>query len=501
LRRTIALSIAALLLWVVPQTSAQGTPPAAPLTLLTPGERRSVPTTLVGGQELIALDLVETLFQVTVREDTLLGGVTVTYRGQTIVVSPDQPMASVDGQIVSLPSPAVRSGQQWLVPVEFLQRALARIYDRPIDLRRASRLLIVGDVRVPRVTARVDTSGAATRAIIEISPSAQVTAAGDASRVELRIESDALDLALPATGGGLIERIRGGDQPGTVALLLAPGAGAARWATSTTGDITRITIEVPPADAPLAAAPAEAARPPVDSPIFPIRPRSALEIIVIDPGHGGDDTGASGPTGIREKDITLAVARQLRTLLETELGVRVVLTRNDDRALALDERTAVANNSKADLFLSLHANAALSSTVSGAEVFFVQLDREGEEARREAAAEAITLPVLGGGTRVIDVIRWDLAQARYVESSAVLAGLIEQELQQRVTMGPRPLQQAPLRVLASANMPAALIEMAYLTNPGQERLAASAAYQNQVAQAVFAAIVRFRTHLERRQAE
>ena len=78
------------------------------------------------GQELIALDDVATLFRVTVREDALAGGITVTYRGQTIVASADQPMASVNGRVVTLPSPIVRSGRRWLVPIEFLPRALAR---------------------------------------------------------------------------------------------------------------------------------------------------------------------------------------------------------------------------------------------------------------------------------------------------------------------------------------------------------------------------------------
>jgi N-acetylmuramoyl-L-alanine amidase len=504
-RRTAVVVLAIGLLWWAPGPAAQGT---GPLVLVTPDGRRQVPTTIRGDQELIALGDVASLFQVAVGENPFVGGVTVTYRDRTIVLTPDQSMASVDGQIVALPSAPVRSGQQWLVPVEFLPRALGRIYDRPIELRRASRLLIVGDVRVPRVTARVDTSGATTRAIIEISPPAQVTAAGDTTRIDLRIESDALDLALPSTGGGLIQGFRPGDQPNTVSLMLGPGAGAARWAPSTTADMTRVTIEIDPAvgaplaEAPPAAAPGEApAAPAEESPDPFARRRAAIETIVIDPGHGGEDRGARGPGGVLEKDVTLAIARQLRTALETQLGVRVVLTRNDDRAVALDERAAVANNSKADLFLSLHANAALSTAVAGAEVIYVQLDREGEAAGREAAASAVALPVVGGGTRVIDVVRWDLAQARYVDSSAVLATLLEEELGRRITMGPRPLQRAPLRVLASANMPAALIELAYLSNPGQERLAMSADYQHQIAQAILAAVVRFRDHLEERRTE
>src|ERR1043166_6729971 len=139
--------------------AAQGTAPPAPLTLVSRDGRRPVATTVLSGQELIALDDLAMLFQVNVREDALAGGITISYRGRTIAASPDQPMASVNGRVVTLPSPIVRSGRRWLVPLEFLPRALAPIYDQPIDLRRASRLLIVGDVGVPRVTAHIDSGG------------------------------------------------------------------------------------------------------------------------------------------------------------------------------------------------------------------------------------------------------------------------------------------------------------------------------------------------------
>jgi N-acetylmuramoyl-L-alanine amidase len=266
---------------------------------------------------------------------------------------------------------------------------------------------------------------------------------------------------------------------------------------TTADNATRILIEVP-SNVPTETAAAPAAPPPpaAEPPKLVLTPRSALQTIVIDPGHGGEDVGARGPSGIEEKTITLDVARRLRGLIETRLGIRVILTRDDDRAVRADERAALANNSKADLFLSLHVNGAPSPMVAGAEVFHLRLDREGEDARRAAQAEAVSLPILGGATREVEVIQWDLAQARHVDASAVLAGTLEDELANRVTMSPRPLQQAPLRVLVGANMPAALVEMAYVTNPEQEKVVRSDAYQGLVAQAIFDAIVKFREYLE-----
>ena len=174
------------------------------------------------------------------------------------------------------------------------------------------------------------------------------------------------------------------------------------------------------------------------------------------------------------------------------MGVRVVLTRDDDRAVPLDARAAIANSSKANLFLSLHVNASLASSLTGAEVYHLQLDREGEEARRQAEADAVSLPVLGGRTRQLDLIRWDLAQARHVDESARLASLLAEELGKQVRMSPRGVQKAPLRVLEGADTPAALIEMLYVSNADQEKAATTDDFKNTLAQALYAAIARFR---------
>jgi len=473
---------------------AQGSPPPAPLMLITREGRRAVPTTVVSGQELIGLDDLATLFQVTVREDALAGGVTLSYRGRTIVASADQPMASVNGRVVTLPSPVVRSGRRFLVPVEFLTRALAPIYDQRIELRRPQRLLLVGDVRVPRVTARIEIPGPPTHATIDVVPQSTVAIVAEAGRVLVRIDADALDLSLPAAGGGLIEQVRVGDQQNTVVLALNPAAGMPRVAQATADGATRVTIDVPsgaaatppPTDTTAAPRPS----PPPDASLT--LPRTGFQTVVIDPGHGGDDRGAKGGGGLEEKALTLDIARRLRGLLESRMGVRVVLTRDDDRAVPLDQRAAVANSSKADLFLSLHANASLSPSMAGAEVYHLQLDSEGEAARRQAEADAVTLPVLGGGTRRLDVIRWDLAQARHVSESARLASLLAEELGKQVKMSPRGVQQAPLRVLEGADTAAAVIEMLYVSNADQEKAAGTEDFKNTLAQALYAAIARFR---------
>jgi len=268
-----------------------------------------------------------------------------------------------------------------------------------------------------------------------------------------------------------------------VGVVDAPPAAQAQEATA-----------APPASASPPAPPPEPGGPPASppAPLPGTRAGPRLRTMVIDAGHGGDDQGVRGPNGGVETQIALEVARRLRTLVETRLGVRVVMTRDDDRAVAPDARDAAANNSKADLFLSLHANGALGPGLSGAEVYFLSLDREGETVRRTATADAVSLPVLGGGRRLVEVVPWNLAQAAYIDKSAKLAGMLEEELRRRVPMSPRAVQRAGMRVLTGANMPAALVEMAYLTNPDQAVNARGDEFRNAVADAVYEAVARFR---------
>jgi N-acetylmuramoyl-L-alanine amidase len=221
--------------------------------------------------------------------------------------------------------------------------------------------------------------------------------------------------------------------------------------------------------------------------------RRQFDLVAIDPGHGGSDPGVRTPDGLEEKELTLDIARRLRQRLETRLGVRVILTREDDRTMAIDERAAFANNSKADLFLSLHANGALGGGMAGAEVYLLSLDREGEAVRRRRRTDAVSLPALGGGRRFLEVVPWNLAQAAHIETSATFSTMLEEELRRRVPMSPRAVQRAGMRVLTGANMPAALVEMAYLTNAEQAGKARADDFRNSVADALYEAIARFRT--------
>ena len=130
--------------------------------------------------------------------------------------------------------------------------------------------------------------------------------------------------------------------------------------------------------------------------------------------------------------------------------------------------------------------------MTGAEVFYLSLDEYGDAAARVARGESEPLPVFGGGTRDIELILWEMAQARYIQESAALAQAIDASLRERVPMSPRAIQQAPFRVLVGANMPAVLVEMGFITNAAQEKQLLSDEFQNLIVQGLVESITRFR---------
>jgi N-acetylmuramoyl-L-alanine amidase len=466
----------------------------APYTVLSSEGRKPLAVRLMGGQEMFALDDLASLFHLTVREDTLAGGLTVAVRSQTIVLTPGQNLASVGGRLIALPAAPVRDGRSWFVPVDFVPRALAPSLGTRLELRKPSRLILVGDVRVPRISGTVEPQGSLVRVTLDVAPTTPHAIAQEGQRLFIKFDAEGLDAALPASSvPDLVQNIRVGDVPASIVLDLGPRFGSfrasdlpgERGAIKVVIDVIASTTATPP---PVTPTPPPIAVPP----LVDITPPTGIRTVVVDAGHGGQEDGAHGPGGILEKNVTIGVARRLKAALEARLGIRVILTRESDTTVGLDERAAVANNNKADLFVSLHANASVRPSASGAEVFYLSLEEYGDQALRVAKGETEALPVVGGGTRDIEVILWEMAQVRYIEQSAVFAQTVEAALRERVPMSPRAIQQAPFRVLVGANMPAVLVEMGFISNPEQEKQLASESFQSSIVQALVDSIVRYR---------
>lgn len=211
--------------------------------------------------------------------------------------------------------------------------------------------------------------------------------------------------------------------------------------------------------------------------------------VVIDPGHGGDDRGAVGPSGLEEKLIALSVAQRVRALAG-ERGVRVVLTREDDRQVSLMQRAALANGAGAAVFITLHANAGPSPVSAGAEVgSFAGVTAVPPPTASED--RALLVPLTGGGTRRIAAVPWEQAQARHAEVAAAFAKRVGEHLQRIGPLGPRAVYRSPLRPLMAVNLPAVLVDVGYVSNPDEEKLVAGEARQTALAQALIEAMLAF----------
>ena len=187
------------------------------------------------------------------------------------------------------------------------------------------------------------------------------------------------------------------------------------------------------------------------------------------PGCSSWPAGGGGPGGLLEKDLTLQMARRLKATIESRIGLRVVLTREGDENVPADRRTALANNNQADMLLSLHANASFRLDAHGAQVLSLSLE-DYKDRDAVLGTGGLPVPVSGGGMRAIEVVPWEVAQIRFAGRSASLAGVVVRHLaEQGVPLYMRPADQAPLRILASANMPAVLVELGFLSNPNDER--------------------------------
>jgi N-acetylmuramoyl-L-alanine amidase len=218
--------------------------------------------------------------------------------------------------------------------------------------------------------------------------------------------------------------------------------------------------------------------------------------IVIDPGHGGHDPGAQ-TKGLDEADLTLDIALRLETLLQRESGLEVVLTRRDDVYVPLEDRTAIANREGADLFLSIHANTSRTAAARGVETYFLSFagsaDAEAVAARENSshAGEMHTLP---------DIVK-AITLNNKIDESRDLAGMVQEALVTRLrrsntTLMNRGVKKAPFVVLIGAEMPSVLAEVSFMSNRQELQLLKTTAYKQRIAEALHAAVMRYRRSLK-----
>ena len=490
----------------------------------------SIPISKFSGTEMIPLRGAASFVGASVRPGSEPNAVTVSGNGKMARISDGKNFVPVAANLVLLQSPARLVGDEWFVPLDFLTKVLPSLAAEAVAYRGSDRMLILGD-DFPEVEVRSRHAPTFTRVFLESDRVVPLAIEEDEAESVIRVTLDTHFLRTSYRGEAniddVVERISLEKRESTYVLVVELGEhyGSLRtepsgngivlnlvrsrvpnrrrgltdefeWVLSqpkdpehedAEGDLTDESgegelnpnaeiIELPE-DYHLPAAPLELPSDP-DGP-------ARLRIVTLDPGHGGAETGAEGQGGTLEKGVVLSICRRFRQLLQTRLGIRVILTRDGDRDLSLDERAAFANTNKSDLFISVHADASPRRNARGSSVYFLSYSSTAQNA--------------SSGGDDLDFILWDMAQASHLRQSSQLAEIMQEELR-AVTVTEsvnRGIKQNTFRVLKGATMPAVLVEVGFISNAEEERLLSSADYQNRLAEALYRGLMRYKDIFER----
>ncbi|MBL0147675.1 MAG: N-acetylmuramoyl-L-alanine amidase [Ideonella sp.] len=244
---------------------------------------------------------------------------------------------------------------------------------------------------------------------------------------------------------------------------------------------------------------AEATHPPHTPPVISAEAQQRIDrlvVIALDPGHGGEDPGAIGPSGLREKDVVLAVAQQLRDRLNSVPGMRAMLTRDDDYFVPLHERVRKARRVQADLFVSIHADAFITPAARGASVFALS-DKGATSAtarwmaQRENAADAVGGVNLGAKDPQVMQTLLDMSTAAQIKDSLRIGREVLERMGRVGRLHKRDVEQAGFAVLKAPDIPSILVETAFISNPEEEARLRDPAYQQRLVEALFTGIRRY----------
>jgi N-acetylmuramoyl-L-alanine amidase len=407
----------------------------------------------------------------------------------------NQSRVVVAGQAIALDTPVRLGAGGWLLPEEFLAKALSRLapgitaVSAAEGKRKAAKLTKVAGIALNELRFRSYPSF--TRVVVEtggVLAYAVVT-----GREEVRVRLPRLTLTTSRTeelADGLVKEIRlepvaGGDAILRVVLEGTPGEVKA----ATLQDPYRLVLDI---YRPREPAEGQRGQPAMEP----------LRLIVMDAGHGGHDPGAIGPSGLMEKDVVLDVTRRVTRLIEDGLGVKVAMTRSTDVFVPLRERTNFANKQRADLFVSIHANAHPQAISEGVEVYFLSSEASDTDARHVAAVEngviQLESPASRQKTDLLKSILWDLAQSEFQQESSFMAETVLDSMTHSLRLVPRGVKQAGFYVLGGAAMPAILIEIGFLTNRKEERKLATSEYREAVAHAIYAGLTEYKRRHDQR---
>jgi N-acetylmuramoyl-L-alanine amidase len=338
------------------------------------------------------------------------------------------------------------------------------------------------EVRAVRVWAGPE----ATRIVLDLSASAphSLTVLHNPERVVLDIPGARLKSLSSPAGAGAIRRVRLAQRPHDVRVVLELSRAASPKSFLSRPNNRygyRLVVDLSGANIP-----AEA-----DRPAHAIRaPQDARDLIIaIDAGHGGEDPGAIGKNGTREKDVVLAIARELSVKINAESGMRAVLTRDGDYFVPLRDRMRRARAQQADLFVSVHADSIVDRSIDGSSVYILSQHGASNEASRWLADRENASDLIGGvslddKSDVLASVLLDLSQSAAMNASQVAAGRVLRQLSQAGEVRKAQVQQAGFMVLKSPDIPSMLVETAYISNPQEEQRLRTQLHQAKLAAAI-----------------
>ncbi len=467
------------------------------------GKKISLESHEEDGTAWVCLDSLAKALGATAGRDPLSRYPSLALGSHRVLFSTATAMTSVDGKLIDTKHPARdKSGCVW-IPREFLVVGLPLLLGGPVSLSgegAAAPQAPAVPAPPPRPAGQVMEDGRIGLEVAVAADLVRVTLEGSmATAAQSRKEGDALLVQLPRgrvlgegrdLGSGIARRLEIENQGRLLRLEL--GEGYKSFDTLNLRNPERLVILLKGGGQVVPAVPAQPEAPQAAGAPQSGRPERAPGrfLVALDPGHGGSDTGAIGKDNLQEKDIALAIAQKLSAVLEKD-GVSTLLTRSTDVYVPLAQRTAIANYNRADVFVSIHLNASPASGVKGAETYFMSRDATDLWSRQVAEKEnAAPNGTEKGNT--LSLVLWNLAQTQYLVESQALAVSIQGRLNQLLETQERGVRQAPFVVLEGAQMPAVLVEVAFLTNLQEAVRLGDPAFQDQVAEQVAQSILEFK---------
>ena len=425
--------------------------------------------------------------------DTVQEMFTVRGTNSQVVLTRNSAAISVNNQIALLPNPVLHDNGTWLVPYEFLPQGLSRITGTEFRRRAGTPRVFAGAVKPAELTMNAQFQGSLTRLTLRTSTPVTLEMRRETAqhRTILAFVPKVIDPARETLDykDRLVSSIDFSDSDGMAKIIVetTDEVGDVRILSADENRVhfidfirkTEVTgTSQTPAEAPTAAGTASAGKQdPAAAPTGAGAPvTGGIRVIVLDPGHGGTDTGAM-TLGVLEKDLTLIIARKLRATLQSRLGATVLLTRDSDVPLTSEARASVANNNQADLFLSLHIGYSANQSDLGSSVYVIK--------------DNFAASLLSGETGRRLFLPWYLGYRPHRPSSVQVAGLASEELSNAFPGWNFPLRNGPVAVLASAAMPAMLLEIGNLANPTSTQALLDNTFQTKLSVTIAAAIERF----------